>query len=54
MAAAEKFKTAEPPAVVGEAPSNAAAISHDSEEEEVCLLCCLTFNGTSTPADGLL
>lgn len=39
MAAAEKFKTTEPPAVVGEAPSSAVETVHESDEDEVKFNC---------------
>jgi hypothetical protein len=35
MAAAEKFKAAEPPAVIGEARPDAVPAAHESDEEEV-------------------
>ena len=35
MAAAEKFKAAEPPAVIGEAQPGSVPVSHESDEEEV-------------------
>jgi hypothetical protein len=35
MAAAEKFKAAEPPTIAGEAPSGVPPVAHESDEEEV-------------------
>lgn len=35
MAAAEKFKTVEPPTIAGEVPPGVAPVAHESDEEEV-------------------